>query len=110
MTQLTLGHRLARELTRRGNWRSFFTVAGYRELRLIDSVDDLADFLDRSRYRCVRASANVDEVADDIVIEQSKSGTLAPAAIGLFAPFVGIMLIPVMLLWRALWRNEKDEA
>ena len=106
MYQLTLGHRLARELTRRGNWRSYFTIAGYRELRRIDSVDELADFLDRSRYRCVRASAKAEEVADDIVIERSNSGTLTPVAVGLVAPLVGMLLIPVMLLWRAMWRNE----
>lgn len=106
MTQLTLGHRLARELSRRGNWRRYFSIARYRDLRRVDSVDDLADFLDRTGYRGARASGNVDEVADDIVIERSKSGTLAPVAVGIFAPVVGLLLIPFMLVWRAMWRED----
>ena len=109
MRKLTLGHQLARELSRRGNWRRFFAVARYRELRRIDSVDELADFLDRTGYRCVRASANIDEVADDLVIERNKSGTLAPVAVGLFAPLFGILLIPVMLLWRAMWKDDERQ-
>ena len=63
MSDITLGHRLARELTRRGNRRAFFRSAQYRELRRIDSVDELADFLDRTGYGFARASENIDSVA-----------------------------------------------
>lgn len=108
MPSLTLGHQLARELSRRGNWRRFFTIARYRELRRLDSLEELDAFLRRTGYRCVRISDNVDEMADDIVIERSKRGTLAPVAVGIFAPLVGLVLIPLMLLWRAMWKEDES--
>jgi len=50
MAEVPLGHRLCRELNRRGNRRAFFHLARYRELRRIETVEELADFLDRAGY------------------------------------------------------------
>jgi len=108
MSETTLGHRLARELTRRGNWRAFFRIAQYRELRRIDSVDELAAFLDRTGYGLARASENIDEVADDIVIECDAPGLVDPAKVGLLWPLAGIILIPMMIVWRFLFGKPSD--
>ncbi len=108
MSQLTLGHQLARELTGRGNWRRFFATARYRELRRIDSVDELAEFLDRTGYQYVRASGDVAEVADDIVVECNAPGVIDPAKIGLLNATVGLLLLPVLLVWRAIWRDDRE--
>lgn len=106
MTHLTLGHRLARELSRRGNRRAFFVTARYRELRRIDSVEELADFLDRTGYRGVRASADVDEVAGDIVDQRNAMPALAAGLFSLVFPLVGFLAVPLMLLWRTMWRDD----
>jgi hypothetical protein len=107
MSHLTLGHRLARELSRRGNRRAFFATARYRELRRIDSVDDLATFLDRTGYRGVRASADVDEVAGDIVDQRNARGALVAGLFSVVVPVVGFLGIPAMLLWRSLWKDDR---
>lgn len=104
---LTLGHRLARELSRRGNRRAYFVTARYRELRRIDSVEDLADFLDRTGYRGVRASADVDEVAGDIVDQRNATGALAAGLLSVVVPVIGFLAIPVLLVWKALWREDE---
>lgn len=104
MSDIPLGHRLARELSRRGNWRSYFWTAQYRELRKIDSVEELADFLDRTGYCFVRASEDVDLVANDIVTQRGAPGLIGPAKAGLLDATVGFLLFPIILVWRKLWR------
>lgn len=110
MSQLKLGHRLARELARRGNWRSFFATARYRELRQIDSVEDLAEFLDRTGYRRVRASTNVEEVAGDIVDQRHATRALLAGMFGLIAPVVALVFLPLILLWKAVWADDSGRA
>ena len=47
-------------------------------LRRVETVDELADFLDRNGYGHTRASDNIDEVADDMVIQCNAPGVLDP--------------------------------
>ena len=65
---MTLGRELMRELSRRGERGDYFTTREYWTLRRIDSVDALADFLDRIGYSHVRASEDVSVIADDLAI------------------------------------------
>ena len=108
MSNITLGHRLARELTRRGNRRAFFRVAQYRDLRRVNSVDELADFLDRTGYGLARASENINDVADDIVIECNAPGIVDPAKEGVIAPIAGLILLPFMIIYRLLCGKPSD--
>ena len=91
MPSIPLGHRLARELSRRGDRRAYFRTAQYRELRRIVSVEELADFLDRTGYKLVRASENIEQTADDIMLA-GKSGCLLDT--------LGLLLLPVVGCWR----------
>ena len=109
MSKITLGHRLSRELARRGNRRAFFWPAQYRELRRVNSIEELADFLDRTGYSRARASENIDEVADDIVIECNAPGIVDPAKVGVFAPLIGMLLLPVMIVYRLVWGHPSDK-
>ena len=108
MSDTTLGHRLARELTRRGNRRAFFRTAQYRELRCIDSVDELADFLDRTGYRLARSSENVEEVAGDIVTERNAPGLADPAKVGLIDPLISGLLLPIIVVYRLVFGKPSD--
>jgi hypothetical protein len=105
MPEITLGHQLARELSRRGNRRRFFWTAQYRELRQIDSVEELAEFLDRTGYRCARASDDVQLVADDIETQCRAPGLISPAKAGLIDAALGLLLLPIVLVWRMIWRE-----
>jgi len=109
MSQIPLGHRLSRELMRRGNFRAFFRTDQYRELRRINSVEELADFLDHNGYRRTRSSENVDEVADDILIQCNAPGLVDPAKVGVISPTLGLLLLPVMIAWRLLWGFPSDK-
>ncbi len=108
MPSITLGHRLARELTRRGNRRAFFRTDQYRELRRINSVDELAEFLDRTGYSRARALDNIDEVADDIVIECNAPGLVDPAKVGVVWPLAGMILLPIMIVYRLIFGKPSD--
>lgn len=109
MSRLTLGHRLSRELMYRGNRRAFFWPAQYRDLRRVNSVEELADFLDRTGYAQARASENIDEVANDIVILCNAPGIVDPAKIGVVAPLFGLLLLPIMLIYRLVWGHPSDK-
>ena len=104
MPDITLGHRLARELARRGNRRRYFWTAQYRELRRIDSIEELADFLDRTGYRCTRASDDIEAVADDIDAQRGSPGLIGPSKGGLVDATLGLLLFPFVLIWRSFWR------
>ena len=110
MSRISLGHRLSRELARRGNRRAFFRPDQYRDLRRVNSIEELADFLDRTGYSRARASDNIDEVADDILIECDAPGMIDPAKVGVMEPVLGILLLPIVLLFRLIWGypSEKD--
>ena len=94
---------------RRGNYRAFFSFAQYRELRRVSSVEELAEFLDRNGYRRTRALENVEEVADDILIQCNAPGLADPAKVGVLSPTIGLLLLPVIVLWRLLWGFPSDE-
>jgi hypothetical protein len=108
MSDITLGHRLARELTLQGKRRAFFRPAQYRELRRIDSVDELADFLDRTGYRLARASENIEEVAGDIVIERNAPGLADLAKVGWIDPLISVLLLPIIIVYRLLFGKPSD--
>jgi len=109
MSHLPLGHRLSRELMRRGNRRAFFRTDQYRELRRVDSVEELADFLDRNGYTHTRATENVDHVADDILIQCNAPGLADPAKVGVLWPTLGLLLLPVTILYRLVWGFPADK-
>ncbi|MEK6249045.1 MAG: hypothetical protein N2C12_12755 [Planctomycetales bacterium] len=109
MSKLTPGHRLSRELSRRGNRRAFFWPAQYLELRRLDSVEELADFLDRTGYRRARASEDIDEVADDIVVECNAPGIVDPAKIGVVSPIIDLLLLSAMIIHRLIWGHPADK-
>ena len=71
-------------------------------------VEELAEFLDRNGYGFVRANENIDEIADDIVIEANAPGVVDPVKVGLFDATLGLLLMPLMLLWRFIWRDIPD--
>ncbi|MDP7269592.1 MAG: hypothetical protein QF408_15655 [Pirellulales bacterium] len=108
MSDMTLGHRLARELTRRGNRRAFFRTAQYRELRCIDSVDELAEFLDRTGYRLARSSENIEDVAGDIVTERNAPGLADPAKVCWIDPLISVLLLPIIIVYRLLFGKPSD--
>ena len=93
-----------RELSRRGDRRRFFWTAQYRELRKVDSVEELADFLDRTGYRCARATIDIEAVADDIEAQSGTPGLIGPSKAGLIDATVGLLLLPIILIWRKIWR------
>ena len=109
MSEIPLGHHLSRELMRRGNRRAFFRTNQYRELRQIETVEELADFLDRNGYRRTRATDNVEEVADDIVMQCNSPGVADPAKIGVISPTLGLISMPIIILWRLLWGFPSDK-
>jgi hypothetical protein len=109
MSEVPLGHRLSRELMRRGNRRAFFRTDQYRELRRVETVEELADFLDHNGYTRTRALTNIDEVADDIVIQCNAPGVADPAKVGVVSPTLGLLLLPVMIVWRLLWGFPSDK-
>ena len=109
MTEIPLGHRLSRELSRRGNRRAFFRSDQYRKLRRVNSVDELADFLDHNGYTRTRASENIDDVADDIVIQCNGSEIVNPTSERIFWPTLGLLLIPLVILFRLVWGPPSDK-
>ncbi len=109
MLKVPLGHRLSRELMRRGNRRAFFRAAQYRELRRVDSAEELADFLDRNGYTRSRASENIDEVADDILIQCNSPGIFDPAKVGVISPTLGLLLLPIMVVYHLVWGFPSDK-
>ena len=109
MSQVPLGHRLSRELMRRGNRRAFLNAAQYRELRRLETVDELADFLDRNGYGHTRALENIDEVADDMVIQCNAPGVLDPGKVGVLWPTLGLLLLPIMVVYHLLFGFPTDK-
>jgi hypothetical protein len=107
LQRLTLGHALLRELSRRGKRKACLHAAHCRELRKIDSVQELADFFDRTRYKHVRASDDIVAVANDIVVDSEVPRLWSdPAILGLVFGIWGVLTLPALLMWRAIWRDR----
>jgi hypothetical protein len=96
---MTLGAKLISELAHRRQLGMYFNYAGYRAIKRIDTVTELAEFLKHHGFANVPVSDDVMQIADGLCDSCESNSSQSLLTWIVLDPFGGIVGMPLWLLW-----------